>query len=191
MAKTVSHETIPQRVSFHRPLRTRDIPARGLSRLIEATAEECAAVAAATGLTAVSDLRADIRVELHANERYDLTGSVTATITQVCVVTLEPFESTVTQPIAISFSDQPSQTVPSQHRAVDIDVFDPDEQPDPPDPVVNNTIDLGAVAVEFLTLALDFYPKKPGVEFADVTVGEPGPLEPSSFAALERLKDRS
>ena len=52
-------------------------------------------------------------------------------------------------------------------------------------------IDLGAIALEFLTLALDLYPKRPGVHFTDVLIGEEREPEPSSFAALERLKDRS
>ena len=36
---------------------------------------------------------------------------------------------------------------------------------DPPDPIVDGRIDLGALAVEFLALALDPYPRKPGAEF--------------------------
>ena len=36
---------------------------------------------------------------------------------------------------------------------------------DPPTRSSTDTIDLGVVALEFLTLALDFYPKKPGVAF--------------------------
>jgi hypothetical protein len=37
--------------------------------------------------------------------------------------------------------------------------------PDEPDEIVDGRIDLGALASEFLTLALDPYPRKPGAAF--------------------------
>ena len=51
-------------------------------------------------------------------------------------------------------------------------------------------IDLGAVALEFLVLACDPYPRKPGVHFSDVSIGEKE-QDPSPFAALGRFKDPS
>jgi len=36
---------------------------------------------------------------------------------------------------------------------------------DPPDPIINGQIDLGALAAEFLVLNLDLYPRKPGATF--------------------------
>ena len=69
--------------------------------------------------------------------------------------------------------------------------LDEDEQADPPDPIVDGRIDLGAIALEFLTLSLDLYPRKPGAEFADVQIGEADDAADSPFAALQRFKDRS
>ncbi len=66
-----------------------------------------------------------------------------------------------------------------------------DDQEDPPDPILDDTIDLGAVAVEFMVLGLDPYPRKPGVHFDDMVIGEKDAPAPSAFAALARLKDRS
>ena len=40
-------------------------------------------------------------------------------------------------------------------------------------------------------LARDPYPKKPGVHFTDVLIGEKEQEDPSPFAALERFKDQS
>ncbi len=34
---------------------------------------------------------------------------------------------------------------------------------DPPDPIIDGKIDLGALAAEFFALGLDPYPRKPGV----------------------------
>jgi uncharacterized metal-binding protein YceD (DUF177 family) len=57
---------------------------------------------------------------------------------------------------------------------------------DPPEPIVNGAIDLGALATEFLMLALDPYPRKEGAVFEPVIA----PVDPADhpFAALEALK---
>jgi hypothetical protein len=60
-------------------------------------------------------------------------------------------------------------------------------QPDPPDPIVNGRIDLGALASEFLALGLDPYPRKPGVEFKSLTE-DADDARPSPFAVLGKLK---
>ena len=66
-----------------------------------------------------------------------------------------------------------------------------DDQEDPPDAIVDDTIDLGAVAIEFMVLGLDPYPRKPGVHFDDMVLVDKDEPAPSAFAALARLKDRS
>ncbi len=39
---------------------------------------------------------------------------------------------------------------------------------EPPEPLVDGKIDLGAIATEFLLLGIDPYPRKAGAEFAPV-----------------------
>ena len=59
---------------------------------------------------------------------------------------------------------------------------------DPPDPLIGGVVDLGACISEFLTLALDPYPRKPGAQF-----NEPAPAadaETSPFAKLRTLTPR-
>ena len=58
---------------------------------------------------------------------------------------------------------------------------------EPPEPLAGGMIDLGALATEFLVLGIDPYPRKSGVEFGSVTIGEDAP---KPFAALEALKKR-
>ena len=172
--------------------------------MIEAKPDELAAVANAVGLTSVQSLKVRYKLVEHAGGRYDLSGDLEANITQVCVVTLEPFASDVTNAIDLTFA-QPLH-VPEMSRYKDRDaprgrgklmavtpapVPGNDDQEDPADTIVDDTIDLGAVALEFLTLACDLYPRKPGIAFSDVVIGDTDEPEPSAFAALERLKDRS
>ena len=61
------------------------------------------------------------------------------------------------------------------------------ETPDPPDLIVNGLFDLGALAAEFLALALDPYPRKPGVSFVETAPEAEGPESVSPFAALRKI----
>ena len=52
---------------------------------------------------------------------------------------------------------------------------------DAPEPLVDGTVDLGAIATEFLILGIDPYPRKPGAVFEAPPAGD-GSAHP--FAAL-------
>ena len=189
MVKTGNDRPAPPRGPFSRPLRVHDVPEKtGLDRRIEASPAECAAIASDACLPAVRSLVVDFHIARRAGGRFDVTGHLEAAVTQICVVTLEPFDSTLSQEVSISFAlpERGDQGARGKQVAV-VDINDAD---DPPDLIVDNTIDLGAVALEFLTLARDFYPKKPGVHFAGALAGEDDRPEPSTFAALERLKEK-
>jgi hypothetical protein len=58
---------------------------------------------------------------------------------------------------------------------------------EPPEPLVDGKIDLGALATEFLILGIDPYPRKAGAQFAPPK-SEDGGEHP--FAALATLKKR-
>ena len=58
------------------------------------------------------------------------------------------------------------------------------EELDEPDPLIDGMVDLGALAAEFMGLALDPYPRKPGVEFESTLEDDP---QPSPFDALGGL----
>ena len=53
------------------------------------------------------------------------------------------------------------------------------------EPLIGGSIDLGALATEFLILGLDPYPRKPGATFQPPADAKP---EESPFAALAALK---
>ncbi len=152
----------------------------------------------------MKSLSARFAVGRRAGERFVVTGALKATITQRCVVSLDEFDSDVVSSIDLVFvqPERPRMQKVSnskydgRHVPVPAVTAAPvpgsDDQVDPPDVIVDGTIDLGAIAVEFLTLARDPYPRKPGVRFDDVLVdGGREDLDVSPFAALERLKDRS
>ena len=75
-----------------------------------------------------------------------------AAVTQTCVVSLDDFNATVEEVFQARF-------VPSGDESDDIDPESEDELP-----FEGNLIDLGEAAAEQLALALDPYPRLPGVE---------------------------
>jgi uncharacterized metal-binding protein YceD (DUF177 family) len=168
----------PESVSpFSRPVAVHQLPSEGLEVEVEATPEECAAIAKDFKLPAVHALAGSYRLQ-GSPERVRVTGRVRARITQVCVVTLDPFESEVDEEVEVEFA-APAE-VGQAHDAEALDA-------DAPDPLVNGIVDLGALTAEFLALGLDPYPRKPGVAFDF----EPEDRdEASPFAALGRLAGR-
>jgi uncharacterized metal-binding protein YceD (DUF177 family) len=151
------------------------IPPRGQEVHVEATAEECAALARDFGLPGIQALSGDYHLQASANGIH-VTGAVQASITQICVTTLEPFDSMIEEEVEVDFAE-PSG-MPAE-PPTDIHEYEP------PDEIVNGQIDLGALTAEFLVLGLDPYPRKPGVDFS---YRDPADEKDSPFAALNKLK---
>ena len=210
MKSATQGSTFPSRSrAFSHPLDVAGVPAKGIALSIEPAPSQYPAIAAECGVPAVALLRANCKVMPRAGGRIEVTGDVAAHVTQTCVVSLEPFESEVTGPIEVTFAPstetlddwfeaqtprrgrreeaergarRPREAAPSAPLG--------DDQPDAPDPIIDGRIDLGAIALEFLVLALDPYPRKPGVTFDGVVAGDDVP-EPGAFAGLAQLKDRT
>ncbi len=206
---TPHNSTMPPRPpAFSRPLDVASVPAKGLSVTIEPAASDYPAIAAQCGLPAVASLRVTYKVTPRAGGRYEVTGDLKARATQVCVVSLEPFEGDLTGDIDLTFAPtaavldewfeveaprrgrrgEPERGARPSREAPPSPVSE--DQPDPPDAIIDGRIDLGAVALEFLVLALDPYPRKPGVAFDGATGIDDAP-EPTAFAGLASLKDQS
>ena len=119
--------------------------------------------------------------------RLQVTGHVRARVGQTCVVTLDPIESEIDEDIDLTFAPEAEA-----RRLADLieegeDDKEPPEVADPPEAIVNGIIDLGRIATDALFLAIDPYPRKPGVVFeAEVTALDP---EDHPFAALKALQD--
>lgn len=160
---------------------------RSITLDLVASPAECSAVAAELGLEAIHSLKGKLTVLRQARGVLQVEGEVRADIEQMCVVTLEPFESEVVEPVSIKFAPEVAPGTPP--RKVDVaEAVEVSMDEDPPDPIVNGRVDLGAVVVEFLALGLDSYPRKPGVEFTPERTDEHEPVAESPFAALAGLK---
>jgi uncharacterized metal-binding protein YceD (DUF177 family) len=161
-----------------------DIPDSGRHFAIEAPdAIRVQVLDLVAGLGAVKDIKALSAVfdVTRQGTKVHIGGHVSAKVAQTCVVTLEPIENAVEEEVDVLFAP------PAGEAKLAANENAPLEAADPPEPLVGGTVDLGALATEFLVIGVDPYPRKPGVEFGSLKVGDDGPRH---FAALEALKKR-
>jgi uncharacterized metal-binding protein YceD (DUF177 family) len=165
---------------FSRVVRVDAIPREGQVIAIEAAPAEREKLASFYQLSAITALTATLRVEPWGRGGARVTGAVHGEVTQTCVISLEPFPATVDEEVDVRFAPSTAANSGSTatNEAQTFSLADEDE----PDPVIDGTIDLGALAAEFLALGLDPYPRKPGAVF-DEERTNPEPTA-SPFAAL-------
>src|SRR3978361_1160076 len=156
---------------FHRPVSLDRIGPHGLDLTIEATPAECAALAVRMNLPAVVKLSCAFHLIREGRDTVLARGVLRATVTQTCVISLEEFDAPVEEVFQVRF-------VPSGEETDDIDPEAEDEIP-----FEGTHIDLGEAAADRLGLALDPYPRMPGVELP-VAEGQPAPPR---CGALRRL----
>jgi hypothetical protein len=165
------------------PVAVSDVPETGRHLELVADAQTRDAIAELAGLVALPRLRGSFDVTLHGRHGLHVVGRVSATVGQVCVVTLEPIENEVEEEIDLVFT-------PTAASTIAVGANDEVEIPadDAPEPLVDGMVDLGALATEFLLLGIDPYPRKPGAVF-ETPAPPDAPAHP--FAALAALKKRS
>lgn len=179
----------PEPPPVSRPLAVADVPPEGLETEIVASEAERDALAALNGLPAVLSLSARLDVRRWRGDGLEVTGDLRARVRQICVLTLEEFETEIDAPIDLRFAPPREAPRPRSRR------HEPEPEPaahdlgdDPPDELVGGAVDLGAVVSEFLTLSLDPYPHKPGARFEE-PAPESGDNVVSPFAALRRARE--
>jgi uncharacterized metal-binding protein YceD (DUF177 family) len=170
----------PARTPWSVPVRREDVPETGLHLDLAADEATRAAVATLAGLRELPRLEASFEVTRQGSG-LSVIGEVSATVGQTCVVTLEPIASEVREPIDLVFVPA-GTSAPAPASGEEIAVEGADE----PEPLIDGRADLGVAATEFLLLAIDPYPRKPGVVFEAPTSEDPG-VNP--FAALAALKN--
>jgi hypothetical protein len=137
------------------------------------------AMARADGLVALKAF--DAQLELAPwFDGYSLAGRWRATVTQVCGVTLELFDSELGGELDLKYAPKGSSLLPPDDAEI---VIDPEGE-DPPDVLDGDAIDVGAALCEQLTLEIDPYPRKPGAVFVQPETS----ATISPFAKLAALK---
>ena len=173
--------------AFSRKIAVADLPRRGKDFRIEASADELAEIARRFNLPAVEALSGTYHVGPAARGAR-VRGEVRARLSQTCIVSLQPFEAEIREPVDVAFAAPLEQSGTSDAAGKEISISPDDE--DPPEPLIGGKIDLGAVTLEFLALGIDPYPRKPGIEFAPRLVEDADEKPPSPFAALKALRQK-
>lgn len=127
-----------------------------------------------------------------------IDGKYKADIEQSCVVTLEPIETHIEDSFSAWYAD-PDQAVSfnkarkqreMEKRHGEVPIVD---EKDDPEPIINGKIDVGDVITQFLSMAIDPYPHKEGVEYEigdDSPKGQPSAIRKNPFDKLKEWKDK-
>jgi len=163
------------------PVAVEDIPETGLHLELEAPEAVRAALAPAAGLRALPVLKASFDLA-RRGKGVHVGGRVEATVGQTCVVTLEPIDNRVVENVDMLFSPDAAPAADGEPEARHVA-----GEEEPPEPLIGGAVDLGAIAIEFLMLGIDPYPRKAGAEFTAPAPDEEGA---HPFAALAALKKK-
>lgn len=165
------------------PIAAHEIPESGRRFDLVCDPATRAEIARSIGLQGLPRLTATFDVTRHGRDSLRVMGTVSATISQLCVLTLEPLENEVSEAVELIFSPSIGEPADVKHIATDDVEGFVDEGPEP---LIDGRVDLGKIATEFLILGIDPYPRKPGAVFEPAATGE----IPSPFAALAALKKK-
>ena len=138
-------------VEFSRPFQLSKLRAKGFAVVVQATPEECAALAARMELPAIQSLECRFELSREADGAAIFAhGHLLAEVTQTCVTSAEDFAAQVEEAFTIRF--------------VPLGTENDDPDPDLPDeiPYEGDAVDLGEAAAEQLGLALDPWPRIEG-----------------------------
>lgn len=156
-----------------------DLPPTGMDYELVPDEAARASLARRAGVPSVVALRSLLKVSPEGRG-VRVHGTLKATVNQICVVSLEPFENEVETEIDLRFEPESSATRAPLSEEVGGE--------DPPEPLIDGKLDLAEVVAEFLTLSIDPYPRRPGVVFSAPAESAVDEREPSPFAALAKLK---
>jgi Large ribosomal RNA subunit accumulation protein YceD len=159
---------------LHRLIAVQRIGPAGVDVTVEASDAECAALALRMKLPAVLALTCTFRLERDSAGILCAYGHLLAHVVQTCVVSLEEFTERIEERFAV--------------RCVEAGQESDNADPEAPDEIVytEGMLDLGEAAAEQLALALDPYPRAPGVEMPGLAEEPP----PHPFAALTRRRQQ-
>jgi uncharacterized metal-binding protein YceD (DUF177 family) len=149
------------------------VPSRGLDIDVQANDAERAALAKRFELLELPSLKAEVNVQPGLGGAWAVSGRLRAEVVQACIVTLDPVPQSIDETFDLRFAAGAKASA---------------DDPDAPEPLEGDTIDIGAIVADHLSLALDPFPRAPGATYEPAP--EPADAKPNPFAALEQLKGR-
>lgn len=178
-----------------------DLAPSGVERTMQASAAERKALAERLDIVSVESCDVAWTIKPWRKAGVRVRGTLKASVTQTCGVTLEPVPGEVIEEIDVRLTTEErlvsgaSAGDQAQSEALD---FDPEDR-DPPELFDGSRIPLGDIAYEHLALGLDPYPRAPDVAFDGFdSTGDDVPPEvevaentSSGFSALAQWRDKT
>jgi len=150
---------------FSRPYAIEKIPAHGVTEILEPKEDERKKLAERFGLLELPMLRAELNIKsARAESVFEVVGKLVADVVQQCVVTLEPLPVHIEHDISVIYAPPEELEIEGTGPA------DPDEEE--MEPIIDGTIDLGELVAQNLGVALDPYPRKPGLAPVEAEYGD-------------------
>lgn len=181
-----NQDTEPAENCFSRPVKVDRVKSKGLREKVSATPEECEELAEQLAIERVDAVNFNCVLMPWKKGGVHLKGQLTATIQEICVVTLEPFTTQISQEVKRYFER-------AGRSGVEIPVIDMEApENDVPDVLEDGKLDIGDIAIETLALCLLPHPRKPGAVFTDHVESDPDskddPARKNPFDVLKQLK---
>jgi hypothetical protein len=161
------------------------LPQAGDEVVIAPSADDLARIAHWAGVERVGALKAKIGLRKISPTRYAFDAELEADIVQSCVVTLDPIHSHIARAFTRDLFLSPAARHMPKEVVVDVAPLDEDGREE----IGSLRYDLAVPVLEELALAIDPYPRAPGVAFEPPQDGADSPEHP--FAALKGLKSSS
>lgn len=154
------------KAEFSRPLAVDKISSNGMTETLEADEQERRRLAGRFGLLDIKKLEAKLDIQsARAGQAVEVTGKLIADVVQKCVVTLEPLPAHIEHTIDVLY-----EVTLRPQTGGELAHMEPHESET--EAVDNGFIDLGELVAQNLGIALDPYPRKPGVVFAETEIGK-------------------
>lgn len=180
---TQTNDALP----FSHPLRVADLRVGQPTRFeLVPDQASCNAIAKDLGILGLHKIRFTGEIAPLGKHDWQMTADLGATVSQECVVTLDPVKTRIDDTVTRQWIRDLSQ--PDGEEEVEM----PEDDNIDPLPEV---IDLGQVMIESLALALPLYPRVEGADLQNTVFTKPGekPMtdeDAKPFAGLSQLRDK-
>ncbi len=171
------------------------LPAKGLQIVLNPDDEIRGQIADQMRLLSLKQFEAQLRVKPWHKDGVRVTGSLNAQLEQSCVVTLEPVPETIDAEIDAVFVPEDSKLAKPKISAETQELIIEADGDDAPEVFELPSLDVGKVALEFLALELNSYPRSTQADEVSSTLSEEGDFaeddsEENPFAALAQIRDK-
>jgi hypothetical protein len=181
------------------PILVEEIPSQGKDFKISPSDVEKKAIAKRLEIVSLEDITAKLSVSRENGHIIKVSGKFEANLTQNCVVTMEPLKQHVVDEFEAWYADH-EQAIPfkriqqealAKREMIDLPILEENEDPEQ---IEDGKIDLGELVTQYLSLAVNPYPHKEGVNYENKEIARKGPvkesLRPNPFAALKNWRPK-